>query len=159
MKKLFFIFGVISMVSCTKEKKPTSFEPNDYLIFGDFYGMCAGDRCVDIYKLGDAALYEDVNAHYPYSTELYDGEFTHQLSTQQYNATKDIIDFFPDGLLNETDTVIGSPDAGDWGGYYVEYNFNGVRKFWLMDKMKANVSSDYHTFIDKMEEKLQLLEP
>lgn len=158
MKKLFFISLVVLITSCKKEGNNAQFQPTDYLIFGDFYGMCAGEQCVDIYKLGDSALYEDVNAHYPNSTELYDGQFTYQLSAQQYNATKDLIDVFPTGLLTESDTVIGQPDAGDWGGYYVEYNFNGTRKFWLIDKMKENVPSEYHNFVDKMEEKLQMLE-
>lgn len=40
-------------------------------------------------------------------------------------------------LLKEKKTVIGQPDAGDWGGIYVEYNANGLRKLWLLDKKRA----------------------
>jgi hypothetical protein len=34
--------------------------------------------------------------------------------------------YFPTDLLNETEKVIGQPDAGDWGGLYVAYNINGI---------------------------------
>jgi hypothetical protein len=61
-------------------------------------------------------------------------------------------------LLNENHTVIGMPDAGDWGGFYVEYNFNGTRRFWILDKMKANVPSQYHDFIDSLNAKIYLLQ-
>ena len=45
--------------------------------------------------------------------------------------------YFPTDLLKETERVIGQPDAGDWGELYVEYNLNGVRKFWLLDQKKV----------------------
>jgi hypothetical protein len=71
---------------------------------------------------------------------------------------EDLMDFFPQDLLNESDTVIGMPDAGDWGGFYIEYNFNGTRRFWILDKMKTNVPGKYHAFIDKLNEKIDLLQ-
>ena len=66
--------------------------------------------------------------------------------------------YFPTDLLSEKDTVIGQPDAGDWGGLYLEYNFNGVRKFWLLDQKKDNVPTKYHDLIDKVNEKIALLQ-
>jgi hypothetical protein len=60
-----------------------------------------------------------------------------QLSQQKFNDTKDLTKYFPTVLLEETETVIGQPDARDWGGLYVKYNFNGVRKFWLLDQKKV----------------------
>ena len=60
-----------------------------------------------------------------------------QLSQQKFIDTKELTKYFPTDLLKETETIIGQPDAGDWGGLYVMYNFNGVRKFWLLDQKKV----------------------
>lgn len=61
-------------------------------------------------------------------------------------------------LLNEPSIVIGQPDAGDWGGFYIEYNFDGVRKFWLLDQMKRNVPNGYHDFLDQVNKKINQLQ-
>ena len=81
-----------------------------------------------------------------------------QLSQQKFIDTKDLTKYFPTDLLNETEKVIGQPDAGDWGGLYVEYNLNGIRKFWLLDQKKSNVPTKYHNFHDKINEKIGQLQ-
>ena len=60
-----------------------------------------------------------------------------QLSQQKFIDTKELTKYFPTDLLKETETVIGQPDARDWGELYVMYNFNGLRKFWLLDQKKV----------------------
>lgn len=45
----------------------------------------------------------------------------------------------------------------DGGGLYIEYNVNGITKYWHLDKMKSEIPEKYHTFIDKVEEKISLL--
>ena len=100
---------------------------------------------------------EDTRDIYPVSTSFYDGNYK-LLTQEQFNDVKDLSDFFPNDLLMESTTVIGQPDAGDWGGLYIEYNYNGTRKFWLLDKKKSNVPVKYHSFIDKVNEKIQLLQ-
>jgi hypothetical protein len=144
----------VAISSCKKEKKQTL--EYDHFIFGRFYGMCAGEECVEIFKMENGKLYEDVNDLYPNYQTFYTGNYL-QLSDEKYQKTKDIIDYFPTDLLNETDTIIGIPDAGDWGGHYIEYSYNGTRRFWLMDKMKTNVDSKYHLFIDKLNERIDSL--
>ncbi len=157
--KPFILFSLclllILSVSCKKETSTAN--SSDYLIFGHFYGMCGGEQCVEIFKLDNCRLYEDSRDIYPNRDTFYVGAYS-QLSNQQFNAVEDLMDFFPQDLLNESDTVIGMPDAGDWGGFYIEYNFNGTRRFWILDKMKTNVPSQYHAFIDKLNEKISLLQ-
>ena len=46
----------------------------------------------------------------------------------------------------------------EWGGFYIEYNYNGKHQFWMLDKMKSNVPTSLHAFIDKLNEKLNYLE-
>ena len=143
------------LTSCKKDEVELS--DSDYIVFGHFYGECLGEQCVKIFRLEKDKLFEDTKKQYPNRFNFYEGDYV-QLSQQKFNDTKDLINYFPTDLLNESDTVIGQPDAGDWGGLYVEYNVDGVRKFWLLDQMKSNVPSKYHNFIDKVNEKIAQLQ-
>ena len=143
------------LISCKKEDN-IELSKSDYIIFGHFYGECFGEQCVEIFRLEQDKLFEDTKDKYPSRNSFYEGNYF-LLSQQKFNDTKDLNDSFPADLLNETNTVIGQPDAGDWGGLYIEYNFNGIRKFWLLDQMTTNVPTKYHNFIDKVNEKISLL--
>lgn len=146
---------VFLLTSCKKDDVELS--NSDYIVFGHFYGLCIGEQCVEIFRLEDDKLFEDTKDQYPNSNGFYNGNYV-QLSQQKFQDTKDLTNSFPADLLNETNTVIGQPDAGDWGGLYIEYSVNGVRKFWLLDQMKSNVPAKYHDFIDKVNEKITELQ-
>lgn len=158
MKRNILITTCLTVFLLTACKKDDNVElsKSDYIIFGHFYGECIGEQCVEIFRLEQDKLFEDTKDQYPSRNSFYDGNFV-QLSQQKFNDTKDLTNYFPTDLLNETDTVIGQPDAGDWGGLYVEYNSDGIRKFWLLDQMKSNVPTKYHNFIDKVNEKIEQL--
>lgn len=143
------------MTSCTKEDKLILSE-TDYILFGHFYGECLGEDCIAIFRLEEDKLYEDISDKYPAREDFHDREFV-LLSQEKFDAVKDLIDYFPMDLLEETNDVIGQPDAGDWGGLYIEYNFDGISRFWLLDQMRDNVPTKYHEFIDKVNEKIQLI--
>ena len=145
---------IFLLTSCNIDNVELS--KSDYIIFGHFYGECKGEQCVEIFRLEKDKLFEDNKDKYPNRNDFYNGNYV-QLSQQKLNDNKDLINSFPTDLLTETNIVIGQPDAGDWGGLYIEYNFNGVRKFWLLDQMKSNVPVKYHNFIDKINEKIALL--
>jgi hypothetical protein len=147
----------VFLLTCCKKDENLELSKSDYIIFGHFYGECAGEWCVEIFKLEQGKLFEDTEDKYPNKNAFYDGNYV-QLSQQKFNDTKDLINYFPTDLLNETGTVIGQPDAGDWGGLYVEYNFDGVRQFLLLDQMERNVPTKYHNFIDKVNEKIEHLQ-
>ena len=152
---LALLTGFILLTSCNKEDE-IKLSDGDYLVFGHFYGECMGEACVEIFKLEDSRLLEDSKDVYPGQSNFYEGNY-YELSKENYEQVKDIIDFFPENLLNENDLVIGQPDAGDWGGLYIEYNYKGVRKFWLLDQMKSNVPNYLHEFIDEVNEKIDLI--
>jgi len=156
MKRILpFMFLLTTLfTSCNTE--PVNLSDNDYIIFGQYYGECIGENCVVIYKLDKNNLYKDKNHTYPNSTNFYIADFT-VLNEDNFEKTKDLIDFFPTELLNENNVVIGEPDAGDWGGIYVEYYVGSIHKFWLIDKMRTNVPEKYHLFLDKIEEKISQL--
>ena len=139
--------------SCDKEEDLKS--TDEILTFGQFYGFCGGEECIEIFKMDHNSIREDTLDEYP-SNSFYSGQYV-ELSTEKFNQAKDLFDDFPVKLLTEQDTVIGIPDGGDWGGYYVEYKKGDIHRMWLLDKMKDNVPADYHNFMDKMNAKIELL--
>ena len=157
MKKQFFILCFLTITLCSCKKDAVIPSTSDYLVFGHFYGECAGEQCVEIFRLEQNRLLEDTRDSYPNSTGFYNANYK-LLTNQKFNDAKDLLNFFSNDLLTETNLVIGQPDAGDWGGLYIEYNFNGTRKFWLLDQMKSNVPTKYHNFIDKVNEKIKLIQ-
>jgi hypothetical protein len=158
MKKSHFsILAIFIVVLCFSAcSKEDSSSDSDYLIFGHFYGECGGESCIEIYKIDENGLYEDQNDIYPINLNFYDGDFI-KLPHHKYEEVKDLISYFPNGLFNESEIVIGSPDAGDWGGLYVEYNFDGKREFWLLDQLHQNVPHYLHAFIDEINYKISLI--
>jgi hypothetical protein len=130
---------------------------SNYLVFGHFYGECGGEQCVEKFKLTSDKIYEDTNDVYPGVTPLTPPNYV-QLTNEKFLAAQDLMSFFPNSLLAETNTTIGMPDASDGGGLYIRYHFNGVDKVWLIDQFKQNVPSNYHAFMDKVNEKIALIQ-
>jgi hypothetical protein len=129
----------------------------NYLVFGHFYGYCGGETCIEKFKLTSDKIYENTNDVYPGVTPLTPPNYV-QLSNEKFLAAQDLMNFFPNSLLAEINTTIGMPDASDGGGLYIEYHFNGIHKTFLIDQFKINVPSDYHVFMDKVNEKIALMQ-
>ena len=164
MKKHLILCGLVIsallMISCNKDDD--ALERNsgdDFLIFGHFYGECMGEACVEVFRISDDQLMEDVDAEYGVGGDFYDGEFTIEFSKQEYEAVMDLVDFFPEPLWDEEEKVIGLPDAGDWGGIVVEYKRGDQHDYWQIDMLKSNVPETYHEFIDSVNSKIALLQP
>ena len=155
LSPIIFAFGLVAVASCDNDSKV---EPKvtDHLVFGHFYGLCWGEQCVEIFKLQDGVLYEDQNDFYPGSEAPYVADYV-ALSGEIYEKVKDLIDDFPSELFDEAKNVLGTPDAGDWGGLYVEYNFDGVEGFWLLDQMQSNMPDYTHAFVDSINAKIALI--
>ena len=155
-RSILFLFMLITFTCCKKEKCATSEITNDYLVFGSFYGECFGEQCIEIYKLDNHHLYEDTRDMYPGSTQPYQGSYQ-KLHDSLYSQVQHITMKVPAQLLQETGSVIGQPDAGDWGGYYLETKQNGQVRFWLIDTKKENLPSYLHPFVDELAVKLVIL--
>ena len=158
MKKLVLLLGAFTIaiiISC-KDEHETIVTPGD-MIFGHFYGECIGEACIEIFKLETDSLMEDTLDTYPSAHDFYQGSYI-LLSDDKHTIAKKLLNYFPLDLLDEKDTVIGSPDAADGGGLYIEYNFGNIRKFWLLDQMKSNVPEKYHEFIDKVNETIVMIQ-
>lgn len=163
MKNLIYIFSIsiviVLGISCEKECDCAGTGQFEYMVFGHFYGECAGEGCVEMYKIEGERLYEDSTDIYPNGLAAYQGEYV-LLPDVKYQLVKDLVLEFPDELYAETNTVIGMPDAADWGGIYVEIKFKNeeaLSGFWLLDQMESNMPQVYNDFVDKINEKIALI--
>src|SRR5688572_24122444 len=156
---LFSALFLVSLVACEKNNDLASCEDFQEITFGSFYGECGGEGCVEIFRIEShlKRLTEDVNDYYPQVDQFYDGHFTIELNTEKYDLVKDLMEYFPEELLAETQTVIGNPDGGDWGGIYFELRTEDTHRFWLLDTMHDNMPADYNEFVDRIQEKLILI--
>jgi len=130
------------MSSCDKQAQAEDPEfETDFIVFGHFFGECGGENCVEIFKLNEETLKEDTKDMYPSYTEFNELQFSIDLTSKRSEVAS-LLDNFPMQLLDESETVFGSPDAGDWGGIYLEYKTDNEHKFWLIDYVD-NELSDY----------------
>jgi len=156
LKILIVCIGIGWFLNSCCEKADIDPEGSGYLVFGQFYGFCIGDDCVQIFKLEHDNLLEDTKKEYPGRSDFYEGSYV-GLDNSHFEQVKDLIDYFPEEMLNEVDTVFGCPDCMDQGGMYIEYNFNGIRKFWIIDNFTGNVPAYLHDFMEKVNEKIDLI--
>jgi hypothetical protein len=138
--------------SCSKENN----EESNFLVFGHFYGECIGEQCVEIFKLTSTDLSEDSKDNYPGQSSFYNANFN-PVSNDKFELVKGLADYFPTIFWNENETVIGQPDAGDWGGFYIEIKNSEGHDFWLLDKNKNYAPAEYHAFIDTLNSKIALI--
>ncbi|HRS40504.1 MAG TPA: hypothetical protein P5174_00665 [Dysgonamonadaceae bacterium] len=139
------------VASCAKDDKILLTDSN-YLIFGRYYGMCVGDNCILTYKLTGEKLYEDTRHNY-----LAQNFNFIELGEDKFELVKDLTQYFPAELLSSKDSIFGCPDCGDQGGLLVKYVENGKEKTWRIDQSKSAIPIYLHNFIDKLNEKITLI--
>lgn len=154
---LILTLAAVTSLRCDNQALEFS-RDSDYLIFGHFFGECFGEECVEIFKIENRAVYEDTLDMYPLQSQL--PQMTHfvRLSDGDYEQVKSLTDSIPEKLFDESNVVIGQPDAGDWGGYYVETNVTGAPRYWLIDKMESNLPSYLRDFAADLNEAIQKLQ-
>ncbi len=154
MKKIFFGFLTIGcLLSCSiDDDNEINIKEQNFLVFGHFYGECFGEGCIETFKLTNKLLFEDI-------IDDYNGQNTEfvELDNDLFEQVKNITDFFPNQLLNQNETVFGCPDCADGGGLFIQYSENGNIKSWRIDQVKRNVPEYLHTFIDKVNKKIAII--
>lgn len=133
MIKWLVISSAILFVSCTK--KETMSNP-DALIFGYYYGFCQGPDCIITYKIENGVLYEDLSD--PYAGGDHETFDFVPLPDSLFQKAKHLPGLFPDAFLSASQ-VMGMPDAGDWGGVYLQRIKDGQRQWWAIDMMDNNL--------------------
>jgi len=154
--KLTIIATVLSLFAACNEQPGTPELRNQHIVFGHFYGFCHGESCIEIFKLTESSLFEDENDQYPSSAHAYQGKFI-KLEDKKFQLVKDLFNSFPEELLTEKDTTIGSPDAADGGGIYFAVQTEEGQRYWLIDQMKNNVPEYLHPFMDYINSSIKLI--
>ena len=153
MKKLVLILAaVVLLIACTKSDNNMTINEQNFLVFGHFYGFCGGESCVKTFKLTDEKLFEDTIDDYMGQNLEFE-----ELESGLFLQVNDLPDFFPNQLLNESETVFGCPDCADGGGLFVQYSKNGNTKSWRIDQDYNNIPSYLHEFVYKVNEKIGII--
>lgn len=152
MRNFVFVLVIGLIFSSCSSDDDANLTDMDYLIFGHFYGMCGGEECVEIFKLIDDRLYEDSLDDY----SATDFKF-YQLGQDLFDQIKDLRDDFPKQLLLEDETIFGCPDCADGGGLHIQLFKDGKLYTWKIDQMKENVPEYLHDFMDKVNDKIALI--
>ena len=154
MKKILLLVLALVPFACADNDinngQPRS---GEYLVFGDYYGMCAGN-CVRMYLLNDHSLFEDSRKHYPTQPGTYEGNFSIDRG-DKLEEVKDSLTQIPDALLRSDNIVLGCPDCSDGGGLYIETKVDGQIRYWFIDKQR--VPAGLEGFVSLVNEKLLLL--
>lgn len=146
MDRLKLILLIASFAfACTEnspspERNNSTLEDRQSIIFGHFYGYCLGESCIEVFRLTKDGLYEDTNDNYPNSTKRLETNFV-LLDRSKFDLLKNFDLEIPDQLLDETNPVIGAPDAADGGGIYLELSDG---RFWLLDMNPAYLPEYLH---------------
>ena len=95
--KYFSLLLLSLLFACqTEEDLPFIIDPimPDYFVFGDFYGLCEGEQCIDYFKIEEGTIYEDTEDNYPNGTESV---VTNWLPTSSLSASEldFVVDAFP----------------------------------------------------------------
>lgn len=152
IKNLFLTLAtVLFLFSCTNDDG-LSMGEQDFLIFGHFNGECFGEGCIETFKLTNKQLFED-------TIDDYRGQSLDfvPLGNEKFEQVKDLIDFFPNQLLYQNKTVFGCPDCADGGGLFIQYSKNGFIKSWRIDQMQRNVPDYLHNFMNKVNDKIRII--
>lgn len=152
MKLLIYAIIFTSIITSCKSDDDVTLADEDYLIFGHFYGFCFGEGCVETFKLTGTALFEDTKDDYA-GIEF---DFI-KLPDAKFEQVNDITSYFPDKLLEETEAILGCPDCADGGGLFIQLSDKGQIKSWRIDQMKQGVPEYLHDFMDKVNEKIGML--
>jgi hypothetical protein len=154
MKNIWILALLGLIASCnsieTNDLEKQSVENDDYIVFGRFYGYCLGEKCIDIYKFTDQKILEDSRDQYPNYIESYPGSFDQDLTENWYKYAEIHLPEVPVALFQEQDTIVGMPDAADWGGVYFEINQNGEKRYWLLDNNSDNLPEYLVDFLPEL---------
>lgn len=150
MKYIYLVFMMTLVFSCEKNK--IEIGNNDYLIFGHFYGFCAGDDCVQTYKLTSTDLFKDYKDRFKDTVPDF-----RPMEKDKFEQVKGIMDSFPIRLLDSEKTIIGCPDCADQGGLRIELFKKGKLQSWKIDQSKNAVPKYLHDFMDTINNAIGLI--
>lgn len=160
MNKIFSLLLGTSLLFSATCNNENEVSVADYIVFGTFYGKCRGEECIEIFKLAGGQLYEDTNDFYPLGQmdTGYKGAFSITRNGSIPKAITDLESFIPEQLFQTPNSVIGMPDAGDWGGFYFEIKKGTKVQYWAMDTHNENLPKYLPDFTDAIRKAVESLQ-
>jgi hypothetical protein len=147
---------LVLILSNCDDVQPTIYN-YEYMVFGKYYGECLGENCINIYKIENNKLYKDTAEILPTWEHPYQASYYSELPDSLFNTAKTLLGLIPNTILTDTTKVYGEPDAGDWGGYYIETKYNDIVRYFLLDTKKENIPSSVCDFQTETESIITLL--
>lgn len=154
MKKLLIVALLIT--GCKKDPFNDRQWTSNYVIFGQFFRFCIGEKCIEVYKLTDNGLYEDIQDQYLNKPGLDYKGFA-KLNDSLRQKVNGFPSSIPIELYSFPDSTFGMPDAGDWGGYYLEVSRSGKKSVWYIDKMQSNLPEFLKPLATAIESNVEIL--
>lgn len=113
----FLVIGCFFACKTPDEVTTTEIETEtskvDELVFGLYYGRCAGD-CTHFFKLRDGQLFKDA-IEGRYDGQEWDVFGETALKDENYRTAAGLLESIPDALLESTEEKFGSPNVADQG--------------------------------------------
>lgn len=136
--RLLLLPFMLFLGSC--DNKPPQPAKAETLVFGTYYGMCAGN-CVNIYQLTGTSLSKDDSADYPALGVNYSFSVKSVLPPSKYNMAKKLLYDIPAELLTIGDKTYGCPDCHDQGGLYIQIKSGPAIMRYMIDFDNTNDQS------------------
>ena len=149
------MFAALASGGCS-ENPIGQLESDDYVVFGDFFGECIGEGCIEIFKIQDGRVFADTLDRYPSHLTLPHATAFVEIPDDSYDILARTFSEIPADLFKEERIVIGQPDAGDWGGNYLEVSIDGDIRYWIIDKMEDNLPSYLRDFAKKLDVAIEI---
>ncbi len=115
------------------------------LVFGIYYGRCAGD-CTHFFKLKDDQLFRDaIEGRY----DGRDWDVFQETAAERtaFERAESLLDMVPDALLGSTEEKFGSPNVVDQGTLLVVATKDGTQLGpWQIDPITDNLDDNLKDF-------------
>ena len=146
---LLLFFGASVFFGCSEDELQPVQLSNDYLIFGEHDSECWGEGCTRIFALTRENLYYDKNRSWDLSNTNFE-----KVDDEIFAQVKDLLDEFPEELLQENEEFIYCNGQCDFGWSIIQYSKDGNVKSW---KIGFDTPEYLSEFIARMYEKMLLI--
>jgi hypothetical protein len=153
MKGVLVLIILFSVFSCEDKGFVKPIVPDSFS-FGFAAGYCSGD-CAKFFLIQDGKLYADNMTQY----SGYDyGTLAFQASPQPdsiYQAASQLLDNFPQYLMNHLNKSFGCPNCSDQGQFDLTMNIAGNTIYWNIDTIENNVPQEIRSYVERLGSFLQ----
>lgn len=146
----FFAILAMGLSSCKKETTAEWTFP-EYVAFGRFTTGCTwGETCVEIFKLDQSLLVEDINDQVPQPGVLYQGNYSASVPQNDRAQIELLIrEALPESLLKKPNGAIGTNPVWNQNYFYFEYAAQGRHGYWIIDgSFDGTMSAEMNNFIN-----------